>query len=151
MGIALAARAPVVCGDHPVETLLWVYHVTWIPSLISGFLTALVLLALRRRMEFFTKPYDVWPLRISLERHHWLSGPGPYPRGIPHAHASSLLQLSWIAGALIAGCLTGAVVLTMLLKILLWARRSLKNSSLQLPLFGFTLQKAENERRMLCA
>lgn len=111
---------PSFAGDHPVETLLWVYQVTWIPSLLGGFVVGLVLTALRPRWPFFIRPYDIGRC-LSF---------GAILGALAEALATwtyrtlthHLFSNFWIAGAMIAGCFVGAVTVSVVLYLFTGAR-----------------------------
>jgi len=100
--------------------LLWVYSVSWIPALLAGLLLASLLFTLMNRTGYFHRPYDFGRSfslgaisgALSEALSTWLY------RAVSHRPFSDF----WIAGAMIAGCLTGAL----LVSILLWQASKVK-------------------------
>ena len=99
---------PTVAQDHVGLTVLWTYEVTWIPAAFAGILTSIFAWVIVRRTLYFHYPYDFGRC-FSL---------GAVTGALFQALVTWLYRLItrhpfsdfWIAGAMIAGCLTGAIL-----------------------------------------
>jgi hypothetical protein len=105
-GLLFLKGLPAFAAGHTFEVLVWVYQVTWMPALSSGLLLAGVLIAIRPWLPFFIRPYDIGRSfslgAVTGALAEALSTWGY--RTLSHRPFSSF----WIAGAMIAGFLTGA-------------------------------------------
>jgi hypothetical protein len=114
LGLLFLKGLPSFTAGHPLELVLWVYQVTWVPALMSGFLLSFVLDAIRTRMSYFTQPYDFGRC-FSL---------GAISGALAEAFCTWLYRVLsrhpfssfWIAGAMISGALAGAVITAALLR-----------------------------------
>ncbi len=104
---------PVFATAHQGDVLIWVYQMTWIPALIAGGLVSLAAILLTAKTSFFHHPYDFGRC-FSLGA---ISGALAEAlatcsyRAISHRPFSAF----WIAGATIAGFLTGSATISLLL------------------------------------
>src|SRR5439155_106446 len=102
---------PTFAESHLLDVVLWVYSVTWIPALLAGILLSAVVVPTVSRTRYFHQPYDFGRC-LSL---------GAIVGSIVEALATLLYRSVshhlfsgfWIAGATIAGCLSGASVVTL--------------------------------------
>ena len=94
---------PSFTAGHEIDALLWVYSVTGWPALLSGFLFSI--LGLRRWNAFFTHPYDIGRcVSAGLIVGAIVEGFSTHVFRILTHHPFSSF---WIAGAAMAGSLTG--------------------------------------------
>ncbi len=113
-GLLLLKGLPSFALAHMLAVLLWAFAVTWIPALGAGLLLSALLLGLRGRLGYFTKPYDFgrcFSLGAIAGAIVEALSTLVY-RTLSHRPFSSF----WIAGAAIAGCLAGAVVTAWVLR-----------------------------------
>jgi hypothetical protein len=104
---------PDFAASHPGEVLIWVYNVTWKPALLAGVLLGGVVVTMVSRTRSFHQPFDVGRA-LSL---------GAVGGALSEAVATGLYRsLShrlfsdfWIAGAMIAGCLAGGLLVAAVL------------------------------------
>jgi len=98
--------------DHPIDVLVWVYQATSLPALVSGGLLAAVLAGVQPRIGFFTEPYDFgrcFSLGAIAGALAEAFSTAAY-RALTHHPFSGFL----IAEAMIAGAITGAVIVPIL-------------------------------------
>jgi hypothetical protein len=104
---------PDFAASHQGEVLLWVYTVTWKPALLAGVLLGGVVVTIVSRTRSFHQPFD-FGRSLSL---------GAVVGALAEALATGLYRaLShrmfsdfWIAGAMIAGCLAGGLIVAAVL------------------------------------
>ncbi len=104
---------PSFAVEHMGEVLIWVYGVTWVPSLLAGLLLSGILSWVIRRTAYFHKPYDFgrcFSLGAIAGALAEALATAIY-RGVSHRPFSDF----WIAGSMIAGCLAGAAVTSVVL------------------------------------
>jgi len=97
----------------PAQVLAWVYGVTWAPALLAGVLLAAVVSTVVQRTAYFQRPYDFgrcFSLGAIVGALTQASATWIY-RGLTHHPFSDF----WIAGAMIAGCLSGAILTPIIL------------------------------------
>jgi len=105
---------PTFADSHLGQVMVWVYEVTWAPSLLSAVILALLVLLIIKRTEYFHRPYDFGRC-FSLGA---ILGAGAHAgstwlyRSITQHPFSGF----WLAGALIAGSLTGAFLCSFYLR-----------------------------------
>ncbi len=103
--LLLLKGLPSFAVAHAFETLLWVYQITWIAGLLAGAMMAGGVSVTVSRTGFFHRPYDFgrsFSLGAILGALCQGLATGLY-RVVVHKPFSSF----WIAGAMLAGCLTG--------------------------------------------
>jgi hypothetical protein len=115
-GLIVFKGLPGFAANHVIDVLIWVYHVTWVPALLSGVLLWLLLRVLQPHLAFFTKPYDLGRcfslgaisggIADAFFTWGW--------RAISHHPFSSF----WIAGATLSGSIAGAILLPGILRTL---------------------------------
>jgi hypothetical protein len=94
--------------DRPWDVLLWVYSVTWIPAIMTGGLLSGTVIQTASQTRYFHQPYDFGRC-FSL---------GAIAGALCEALSTTIYRTVshrlfsdfWIAGAMIAGCITGGVV-----------------------------------------
>lgn len=111
---------PAVAISHQLEVVIWVYRSTWLAALISGVVVSAFVLMVVRRTVFFFQPFD-------FGRCFSLSGVTGAIVEVPatclHRTLSNRPHSDfWIAGAMMAGFLSGATFLPGLLWH--WSRTS---------------------------
>jgi hypothetical protein len=97
------------------EVLYWIFTVTWVPALISGSLLAVLLMVIVRRTTSLHDPYDFgrcFSLGAVAGALSEALATGAY-REITQRPFSDF----WVAGAMIAGCISGAILTAVLLRI----------------------------------
>ena len=105
---------PLFAEGHMGRVLIWSYEVTWLPAAGAGILLALGVWIATRRTLYFYYPYD-FGRSFSL---------GAVLGALLQAMATWLYRLLihhpfsdfWIAGAMIAGCLSGAFLTAFFLR-----------------------------------
>ncbi len=105
---------PAFASEHLGEVIVWSYDITWLPALGSGLLLCLVLRGIRPWLPFFVHPYDFGRC-FSL---------GAITGGVSQAILMVLFRAVlgrpfsgfWTAGALMAGCISGAALAPIILK-----------------------------------
>ncbi len=105
---------PDFAQGHLDQVLIWVFSVVWIPALFSGALLSALLAFIVAHTPYFHKPYDIGRsislgavLGAVLQALTTLGY-----RALTHHPFSDF----WIGGAMIAGCLTGALMVPFILK-----------------------------------
>jgi len=111
--LLLLKGLPSFAEGYRVVVLLWIYQVTWLPALVSGLLVSAVLVGLRPRLDHFLNPFDIgrcFSLGVITGALAEALSTWAY-RAMSQRPFSSF----WIAGAMIAGALAGAAIVTFLL------------------------------------
>jgi hypothetical protein len=99
---------PDFVRGYPGAFVVWVYGVAWVPALVAGVLLAVIVSGVVRRTAYFHQPFD-FGRSFSL---------GAIAGALTEAFATWFYREVtrhpfsdfWIAGAMIAGCLSGAVL-----------------------------------------
>ena len=113
-GLLVLRGLPSFAASHLLDVLAWVFEVTWIPALLSGAILFLILQMLRPRLNYFTEPFDFgrcFSLGAIAGALAEALSTGVY-RTVSHRPFSSF----WIAGAMLAGSLAGALIVTAVLR-----------------------------------
>jgi hypothetical protein len=111
--LILMKGIPEFATNQQGQVLIWVYAVTWVPSLLAGLLLSGVVSMFIQKNGYFHKPYDFGRC-FSL---------GAIAGAISEAIATAFYRAVthhpfsdfWLAGAMIAGCLSGAVLTSIIL------------------------------------
>jgi hypothetical protein len=104
---------PTFAEQQIREVILWVYGVTWMPALVAGLLVSTIVSGVTHRTDYFHRPYDFGRC-FSL---------GAIAGALSEALATWMYRIAshrpfsgfWIAGAMIAGCLVGAFLTSLVL------------------------------------
>src|SRR5665213_166958 len=107
-GMLFLKGLPHFTAGHALDVVIWIYQVTWIPSLISGLLLSAVFYGIRPWRSYFIQPYDFgrcFSLGAIVGAITEASTTWGY-RMILHRPFSGF----WIAGEMIAGFLVGATL-----------------------------------------
>jgi len=113
LGLLMMKGLPSFTNGYEAEVVVWVYRLTWLPGFLSGGLLALVLISLRSRIYYFIRPYDLgrcFSLGAITGAVAEAFSTWAY-RAISHHPFSSF----WIAGAIIAGAVTGSALTSLVL------------------------------------
>ncbi|HVO32803.1 MAG TPA: hypothetical protein VMU17_02740 [Elusimicrobiota bacterium] len=104
---------PSFAAPHWPDVLLWVYQVTWLAAAVAGLLLSGILVAIRRKLSYFLSPYDFgrcFSLGAIAGATVEAASTWTYRRLSHHPFSSF-----WIAGAMMAGCLAGMVIVPAIL------------------------------------
>ena len=104
---------PPFAMAHLGQVLLWVYQVSWIAALVAGVLLGTLVAEVTARTSYFDRPYDFGRCfslgaiggALSEALATWLY------RALSHRPFSTF----WIAGAVMAGCLSGGLIVSVVL------------------------------------
>lgn len=112
-GLLWAKGLPDFAAGHLDQVVLWVYSMTWAPALLTGIVLAALVYWIVGETKYFHQPYD-FGRSFSLGAVLGCIVQGGATLGY---RALTLYPLSdfWVAGALIGGCLTGALLVPLIL------------------------------------
>ena len=105
---------PLFIEGHLGKMVVWAYEVTWLPAGVAGIILALSLKSVTRKTGYFHAPYDfgrAFSLGAVLGALIQALSTWLY-RSLTHHPFSDF----WIAGAMIAGCLSGAFLTAFFLR-----------------------------------
>jgi len=114
--VLLAAKGlPAFTAFKTWEVMLWVYQVTWMPALLSGIILGVTTARVTSVTGYLHQPYDVGRC-LSV---------GAIVGALAEALITSSFRIAthhpfsafWIAGATIAGCVTGGVLTAIVLRL----------------------------------
>jgi len=111
-GLLCIKGLPPFAVDHPEEVLFWLYTSTGVQSLLAGGFLSGALVLLKSRWGYFIWPYD-FGRSASF---------GAVAGAILYSVATVIVRVIsgkpysdfWIAGALMAGCLAGSILTSLL-------------------------------------
>jgi hypothetical protein len=109
------------------QVFVWAYAVTWVPALVAGVLLAVIVCGVIQRTPYFHNPYDFGRC-FSLGA---ISGAltEAFTTFVYRAVTRHPFSDFWIAGAMIAGCLSGAALVPLILWYSTKKNRSLPSVS----------------------